>query len=95
MQTLNQESRFNLNTEQISTKLEQDTVILNLATGQYYSLEGVASLIWQGFEAKYSLGEIQEKIVATYDVSPEQSLSDIQSFIVDLTHAGLISLQQT
>ncbi len=93
MQTLNQESRFNLSTEQISTKLEQDTVILNLATGKYYSLEGVASLIWQGLEAKQSLIEIQEKIVANYNVSPEKSLSDIQAFIEDLTHAGLISLQ--
>ena len=90
MQPLNQDTRFTLSTEQISTRLEQDTVILNLASGKYYSLEGVASLIWQGLEAQQSLSEIQESILAKYHVSLEQSFKDMEAFIDDLTHAGLI-----
>lgn len=91
METFSFDTEISISSELISTRLEQDTVILNLATGKYYSLEGVGSLIWQGLEAKQDLGAIQENILSSYNVSSEQSLTDMQAFLSSLADAGLIS----
>ncbi len=88
--TLNNTSRFNISENQINTQLEQDTVILNIATGKYFSLTGVASFIWKYIREGKSFQEIHEQVMQNYAVSKEQSLEDLTSFITNMHQAGLI-----
>ena len=89
---LEPQSTFELTNEQINTQVENDTVILNLATGKYYSLEGVGSKIWQGIIKGQSLSDIEQTITTMYKVSHEESQVDIHAFIDSLRSAGLIKI---
>ena len=89
---LHAESRFVLTDEQINTQLERDTVILNVNTGKYYSLEGVGSSIWEGIRAGLSLEAIQEAVLQKYQVNSKECLSDIEALVQQLFDAGLIRL---
>ncbi len=88
--TLNNTSRFSISENQINTQLEQDTVILNIATGKYFSLTGVASFIWKYIQEGKSFQEIHEQVMQNYAVTTEQSLEDLTTFITNMHQAGLI-----
>jgi hypothetical protein len=86
---------FKLSEQQISTQLNTDTVILNIDTGKYYSLEGVGSSIWQAINEGKNLQEIEQTIMNTFEVSEAQSQKDIYAFINSLQQAGLIKLSSS
>lgn len=87
------ETSFLVTEQQVSTQLKQDTVILNLANGKYYSFEGTGSHIWQAVQAGKSVSEIETQISTLYKVSEELCKEDIEAFLTSLVHADLIAVK--
>ena len=73
-----------------STVIDGDAVLVNLATGVYYSLDGTAGTIWQMIEQEQSVGAIAAQLASAHDVSEEQSLADVQNLIEQLLKEDLI-----
>jgi hypothetical protein len=55
-------------TNQISSHVGDEVVILNLTTGVYHGLNEVGSRIWSLIEEPKSLQSIQEILLAEYEV---------------------------
>jgi hypothetical protein len=68
-------------------------VLLNLASGLYYSLNDVGAFIWSWIEQRAPHGEIARAIVDTYDVAPEQAVGDLDAFLGKLNEWGLVVSQ--
>lgn len=79
--------------DKISTELDGETVILDLASGVYSGLDQVGTTIWNLLEHPVSIGNIVTNIVNTYDVSEKKSLSDLIVFLNSLAENGLIVIQ--
>lgn len=61
--------------ENISWKQLADKVIaVNTSTGEYYTLNGTASLMWLAVDEKKSRDEIVEQIMANYDISDRDAV---------------------
>lgn len=73
-----------------STVIDGDAVLVNLATGVYYSLDGAAGTVWQMIENGRTVGEIAERLAALYDTTRARALSDVESLVLRLLEQDLI-----
>jgi hypothetical protein len=79
--------------EQVSSNLGEESIVLNLKLGVYYGLNAVGTRIWDLIQSPKTLSEIQETIVAEYDVEAERCGNDIMEIFTRLKTAGLIEVQ--
>ncbi len=70
--------------------IDGEAIIINLATGVYYSMEGIGGEIWSMIEARHSAGSILEEILASYDVDPDAARRDLEAVLGQMLDDGLI-----
>ncbi|BAZ11061.1 hypothetical protein NIES4071_28860 [Calothrix sp. NIES-4071] len=79
--------------EQISSDLGEEAVILNLKSGVYHGLNEVGATIWKLVQEPRTIKEIEHKLLEEYDVEPEQCQSDVIALLSDLLAAELIVIK--
>ena len=67
-----------------------EVVLLELAAGIYYSLDGVGSRIWNLLVAGRTAEEIVLELTQEYDVSPERAKMDVERLLQDLEKNKLV-----
>lgn len=55
-----------------------------------YTLNDVASLIWERLERGASIATVVEVVCREYAVAPEEARADVTAFLEELQRAGLI-----
>lgn len=90
------ESCLRRKTEEVVAKvMDGEAIIINLATGVYYSLDDAGAAMWSLIEEGWRLRDIADAIAAQYDVPTEQAAGDVldlasallQEDIVEVAHA--------
>ena len=77
---------------QVMSRLVGDeTVLLDLASGMYFGLDGVGRRIWESISSGQNLGEAADAIVAEYDVDRERARQDVMEFANTLLERGLLA----
>lgn len=82
---------WSLSKTQISTTVDDDTVILDTASGRYFSLEGVGSTLWEVLQRPRSFGELLSAVLERYDVGAERAERDVRGLLTKLEEAGLVT----
>ena len=72
-------------------QLQDEGVLLNLDSGQYFGLDGIGTRIWNLLATGKSLPEIASTIVSEYEVGRTQCEADLLKLIGDLDAHGLVS----
>jgi hypothetical protein len=67
-------------------------ILLDLAKGKYFSLNGLGAEIWQRLELGESVADIEAHIRRTRAVSTEAVGEDVTRFIEGLANAGLLRI---
>jgi hypothetical protein len=80
-------------TEQISSDLAGEAVILDLKTGVYYGLDPVGARIWKLLQEPRVVSEVRDVLLAEYDITPDRCESDLLSFLSDLMAKGLVEMR--
>lgn len=79
--------------EQVSCDLSGETVVLNLANGQYFGLNAVAARIWEMLQEECSVRDVRDRLLTTYpDAEPERCTSDLLNVLAELAEADLIRI---
>lgn len=83
-------ARYRPNTPKvISETIDNEVVIINLGTGNYYSLQGSGALVWRGLDQGATLEEIEQHVLATFtDASGVRDALD--AFVEQLLGDGLL-----
>ena len=68
-----------------------EMVVLNLRSGEYYTLNGVAGAAWGRLTAWRTQDEIAESLWRVYDVRRETLDKDLAALIEDLERHGLVT----
>jgi len=76
--------------EQVSAEVEGEAVILNLADGVYYGLDGVGARVWEMLREPRSLAEVRDAITAEYDVDADTAWRDLLELLGDLRARRLV-----
>jgi hypothetical protein len=73
-----------------SNDIDGEVVVLNLADGRYYGLNGVAGQVWHWVQEPRSPGELVELLVAEFEVDRAQAGRDLDVLLDDLLARELI-----
>ncbi len=82
-----------VSSNQLSTGVGKETVILNMERGEYFGLNEVGASIWDLLQRPRTVDEIKSEILAEYDVTPEQCERDLLHVLSELLDAGVIEIR--
>ena len=75
----------------VSEKFDNEIVIINLESGNYYSLEGIGFDTWSLIEKGNTLDKIIEWIISRYDSGKAEEINKlVRKFMAELRDEGLI-----
>jgi hypothetical protein len=84
------DTKLSIPPQVMSRLVGDETVLLDLASGVYFGLDGVGKVIWESVSEGNNLGQAVAIIVAEYDVDEEQAQTDVIEFASDLVTRGLL-----
>lgn len=74
--------------------LEGESVLLDLETGVYFTLNETGTAAWELFDGTTSLAEIGEILCRRFDVGLEQVRSDLAELTGELRMEGLVRVHE-
>ena len=78
--------------DQVSADVEGEAVILNLADGVYYGLDGVGARIWELLREPRTAAELRDAVAAEFDVDADTAWRDLAGLLADLSARRLVEI---
>ena len=88
---MNLDTKLSVPPQVMSRLVDDETVLLDLASGIYFGIDGVGQRIWEAVSQGQSLGDTVAVIVAEYEVDEAQAQADVNAFVSDLVARGLLA----
>lgn len=93
---LNLDDRLTVNENDVAAEvMEGEAIIINLATGVYYSMDGSGGYLWSLVEEGRPLRSIAEALEARFGVDRERAEEDVIAVAERLVEEGLVESQDT
>ena len=73
-------------------QLQDEAVLLNLESGQYFGLDPVGTRIWNLLAEGKALPEVTSTILAEYEVEAARCEADLLKLLGDLAEQGLVTV---
>ena len=74
----------------MSRVVDDETVLLDIAQGVYFGLDGVGKRIWESVANGLSLRETASAITTEFEVDEARAEEDVIKFATDLVERGLL-----
>ena len=74
-------------------QVEDEVVLLHVASDAFYGLDPVAARMWELLEAGASLPGVVAAIVDEYEVTAATARTDLERLIDELAAAGLVHVE--
>ena len=85
-----QQVRFLRNPEPITGSLHDHLVVLDITKGKYFSLNPVATRIWELLEKPHSIDELCNSLIEEYEVGPDQCRQEVEEYLSEMENLDLI-----
>ncbi len=72
------------------TDLGEKTVMMDLEKGNYYGLNRVGARIWALLEQPASVRSLCDRLLAEYEVEPDECERTVTAFVRDLLDRGVL-----
>ena len=79
------------NNNTISSRLDDELVTMDIEKGKYFSLNPVATQIWELLEQPLGHQQLCDLLMEEYDVDAEQCLVETNECLAKLAEIGLIT----
>ena len=66
-----------------------DLLVLDVGSGDYYSLGPVGAFVWERLDGSTPLGAIADRVAESWSIDPERAARDVIDFATDLVRRGL------
>jgi hypothetical protein len=85
--------RLELNSADVAAKdIDGEILVMNVANGMYYSLDGVGAVAWRLLASGHSLQQAAEALSSMYGVNFAVALHDVTDLAIHLVDEGLVSV---
>lgn len=74
----------------MSSKVEDDSIILSAEQGKYFSFGPVGTLIWDQLSSAVTREELVDSVCARFEVDTASCGKDVDDFLTQLESAGLV-----
>ena len=88
---MNLDTRLTVPPQVMSRLVGDETVLLDLASGIYFGLDGVGQKIWEAVTEGRSLREVVAVVVDEFEVDEKQAQADVIEFASELVKRGLLA----
>ena len=82
--------RYKRNSKTISGRLHDELVMMDLDQGKYFSLNPVATRIWDLLEKPLMADELCMILIDEYDVEPERCRIEVEEHLGEMVRLGLV-----
>lgn len=72
------------------TAIEDEVVVMHLASGEFFSLTGSAATIWTLIDGTRSRTEVLAALIAEFGEDEARIAADLDTFLAQLRAAGLV-----
>jgi hypothetical protein len=86
-------SRITASRHQLSSPLDQATIIAGLRAGHYYEVNEVGSRIWELVQTPIAAADVQLAIATEYEVAPERCEADVLALLARMADERLIEIE--
>ena len=76
------------------TSMEGETVLLDLSTGRYYTLNRLGSVIWEHCTGHSTISDIHAVLCDRFEVASERALDDLVALVRQLDQEGLLQQER-
>jgi hypothetical protein len=76
--------------EQVSTPMSGETVVLQMKSGKYFSLNRVGGFVWSQIQTATPVSSVVDAVAAKFDVERGRCEADVLRLINRLVDAGLV-----
>ena len=87
-------TRVSIPEEVLFRELDDEAVILELASGRYYGLDEVGTRMWQLLRQHGCLRPVHQALLEEYQVAEDQLRRDLLEFVDDLAARKLLELHE-
>ena len=87
---INSESTISKNPQIISSKMDDEVVMMSVEKGNYYGLNRVGSEIWEKLTEPLTVSLLCDKLLQEFDVEKEQCEREVITYLEKLVSEGLI-----
>ena len=81
---------YKRNNETISGRLDDEIVMMDIQRGKYFSLNPVATRIWDLLEKPLSLDALCNLLMEEYEVSADRCCTEVQEYLDEMEKLGMI-----
>ena len=74
----------------LAANVDGELVMMSMEAGNYYSIGGIGTLVWELLAEPKSMDELVDNVVADYDVERERCAADVAVFVDELLGLKLI-----
>ena len=75
----------------VETDIDEETVLMRLSDGDFFSLDGTGRAIWQAIDGTRSTDEIVTLLAEQFEAPVDMLRGDVEQFIAELASAGLVA----
>ena len=79
-----------VNSEVVARTVGDEAILLDLATGTYFTLNPVGAVVWRRLEAGDSIDEIVAAVLSEFDAAESVVREDVRVLLEDLASNGLV-----
>ena len=72
------------------TAIDDEVVVMNLESGDFFSLTGTARAIWLLLDGTRNRAALLSELTAQFDLEEEALAGDLDAFLAQLEAAGLL-----
>ena len=90
--SLSASRRILISSEVLSQEVSGETVLLDLASEQYFGLDPVGTRFWQLLTEERPLSEIVHTMAGEFEVAREELERDLDDLLAKLSEAGLVRM---
>lgn len=88
--TIEPMTKYVRNQSTVASKLDDELVMIDVDLGKYFSMNPVASSIWECIETPKSINEISETLLINYSVDEETCTKEVKTFLSELMSMKLV-----
>jgi len=83
-------TRYSRNSKTISGRLHDELVMMDIEQGKYFSLNPVATRVWDLLETPMSAEELCGHLTEEYDVDSSRCMEEVKELLDGMVRLGLV-----
>jgi hypothetical protein len=87
--------KFNISDDVIHQPVQEEVVLLNLKSQQYYSLDDVGSRMWNLLLEHRDIDIVSSILLREYKVDSDRLRTDVEALVAQLAQAGILVISST